>query len=164
MKSRGLGDVYKRQLLGWSNPLGFISDLALGSLLLVLLHGRPWWLAAPVLLAWAVLWVASAELVSAVGRLPTSADLGYLFDPQFMENSTGGGLAHPWLPGLLAAGLLSWSVSVWRSRARLAARLPLSTLAVPLVLFGLHWGSQRLAPSDACLLYTSDAADDLLTV
>lgn len=138
-----------RALLGWSNPLGFISDLALGSLLLVLLHGRPWWLAAPVLLAWAVLWVASAELVSAVGRLPTSADLGYLFDPQFMENSTGGGLAHPWLPGLLAAGLLSWSVSVWRSRARLAARLPLSTLAVPLVLFGLHWGSQRLVPSDA---------------
>lgn len=84
-----------RALLGWSNPLGYLSDLALGSLLVLLLLRRPWWLALPVLLAWAALWVASAELVSAVGRLPNSADLGYLFDPQFMENSTGGGLAHP---------------------------------------------------------------------
>ncbi|KHL72484.1 sulfatase, partial [Pseudomonas putida] len=105
-----------RTLLGWSNPLGYLSDLALGSLLVLLLHRSPWWLATPVLLAWAALWVASAELVSAVGRLPTSADLSYLFDTQFMENSTDGGLAHAWLPWVMGVGLLVWARSAWRSR------------------------------------------------
>nr|WP_156310035.1 LTA synthase family protein [Pseudomonas sp. TDA1] len=138
-----------RAMLGWSNPLGYLSDLALGSLLVLLLHRRPWWLALPVLLAWAALWVASAELVSAVGRLPTSADLGYLADPQFMENSTGGGLAHGWLPGVLAVGLLAWLLSVWGSRSQPAPALPRKAWAVPLLLFGAHWGSQHLLPSDA---------------
>ncbi|MFJ4430749.1 LTA synthase family protein [Pseudomonas sp. NPDC089395] len=138
-----------RALLGWSNPLGYLSDLAFGSLLLLLLHRRPWWLALPVLLAWAALWVASAELVSAVGRLPNSGDLAYLIDPQFMENSTGGGLAHPWLPWLMAAGLLAWCSITWRGRAHRPAALPRWALAIPVLLFGLHWGSQQLTPSDA---------------
>ena len=138
-----------RAMLGWSNPLGYLSDLALGSLLLLLLQRRPWWLALPVLLAWAALWVASAELVSAVGRLPTSADLAYLADPQFMENSTGGGLAHAWLPWLMGGGLLAWLVLAWRSRAQRGRALPRKAWAIPVVLFGAHWGSQQLAPSDA---------------
>ncbi|MFK3768155.1 LTA synthase family protein [Pseudomonas putida] len=138
-----------RTLLGWSNPLGYLSDLALGSLLVLLLYRRPWWLATPVLLAWAALWVASAELVSAVGRLPTSADLSYLFDTQFMENSTDGGLAHAWLPWVMGAGLLVWARSAWRSRTMPDAPLGPKALAIPLTLFGLHWGAQHLAPSDA---------------
>lgn len=138
-----------RTLLGWSNPLGYLSDLALGSLLVLLLYRRPWWLATPVLLAWAALWVASAELVSAVGRLPTSADLSYLFDTQFMENSTDGGLAHAWLPWVMGAGLLVWARSAWRSRTTPDAPLGPKALAIPLTLFGLHWGAQHLAPSDA---------------
>ncbi|WP_414157239.1 LTA synthase family protein [Pseudomonas sp. BNK-15] len=138
-----------RTLLGWSNPLGYLSDLALGSLLVLLLYRRPWWLATPVLLAWAALWVASAELVSAVGRLPTSADLSYLFDTQFMENSTDGGLAHAWLPWVMGAGLLVWARSAWRSRTTPDAPLDPKALAIPLTLFGLHWGAQHLAPSDA---------------
>lgn len=136
-------------MLGWSNPLGYLSDLALGSLLIVLLHRRPWWLALPVLLAWAALWVASAELVSAVGRLPTSADLTYLVDPQFMENSTGGGLAHAWLPLTMGAGLLAWLATAWRSRTQRSMPLPRTAWAIPVVLFGAHWGSQQLAPTDA---------------
>lgn len=136
-----------RTLLGWSNPFGYLSDLAIGSLLVLLLQRRPWWLALPLLLAWGGLWVASAELVSAVGRLPTVDDLTYLTDPQFMENSTGGGLAHTWLPALLVAGLGAWLASVWRSPA--GASLPRRLWAVPLALFGLHWGGQQLAPSDA---------------
>ncbi|WP_426807915.1 LTA synthase family protein [Pseudomonas sp. WOUb67] len=138
-----------RAMLGWSNPLGYLSDLALGSLLIVLLHRRPWWLALPVLLAWAALWVASAELVSAVGRLPTSADLTYLFDPQFMENSTGGGLAHAWLPLTMGAGLLAWLATAWRSRSQRSMPLPRTAWAIPVLLFGSHWGSQQLAPTDA---------------
>ncbi|MFK0310625.1 LTA synthase family protein [Pseudomonas sp. NPDC090233] len=138
-----------RALLGWSNPLGYVSDLAVGGLLVLLLHRRPWWLALPVLLAWAALWVASAELVSAVGRLPNSADLGYLFDPQFMENSTGGGLAHAWLPWVMGAGLLAWAMASWRNRAQRGAPLGFTSVACTLALFGVHWGSQYLAPSDA---------------
>jgi len=138
-----------RALLGWSSPYGYLSDLALGSLLALLLQRRAWWLALPVLLAWAALWVASAELVSAVGRLPTSADLSYLFDPQFMENSTGGGLAHAWLPLLFAGGLLVWLGSAWRSRRQPAATFTRKAWAIPALLFAAHWGSQQLAPSDA---------------
>ena len=138
-----------RALLGWSSPYGYLSDLALGSLLVLLLQRRAWWLALPVLLAWAALWVASAELVSAVGRLPTSADLSYLFDPQFMENSTGGGLAHAWLPLLFAGGLLVWLGSAWRSRRQPAATFTRKAWAIPALLFAAHWGSQQLAPSDA---------------
>ena len=138
-----------RALLGWSNPFGYLSDIAVGSLLVLLLHRRAWWLALPVLLAWGALLVASAELVSAVGRLPNSADLTYLFDPQFMENSTGGALAHAWLPWLLVAGLLVWLITAWRSRGQRAAPLPRKAWAIPLVLLGVHWASQHLIPSDA---------------
>lgn len=138
-----------RAALGWSNPLGYLSDFALGGALLLLLHRRPWWLALPVLLAWAMLWVASAELVSAVGRLPTSTDLAYLVDPQFMENSTGGGLAHAWLPWSLGAGLLAWWACAWKARAQPGRPLPRKAWAAVLALFGVHWASQHLAPSDA---------------
>ncbi|MDH0650199.1 LTA synthase family protein [Pseudomonas sp. GD03858] len=136
-----------RALLGWSDPFGYLSDLAIGSLLVMTLHRRPWWLALPVLLAWGGLWVASAELVSAVGRLPTVDDLTYLFDPQFMENSTGGGLTHAWLPVLLILGLGAWLAS--QRQDSTSAALPRRAWAIPLALFGLHWGGQHLAPSDA---------------
>ncbi|WP_028687725.1 LTA synthase family protein [Pseudomonas fulva] len=138
-----------RAALGWSNPLGYLSDLALGGALLLLLHRRPWWLALPVLLAWALLWVASAELVSAVGRLPTSADLAYLVDPQFMENSTGGGLAHGWLAWSMGAGLLAWLAWAWKTRRQPGRPLPRKAWVAVLALFGVHWASQHLAPSDA---------------
>lgn len=138
-----------RAMLGWSNPFGYLSDIAIGSLLVMLLHRRAWWLALPVLLAWGGLLVASAELVSAVGRLPNSADLTYLFDPQFMENSTGGALAHPWLPWLLGTAVLVWLLTFWRSRAQRATALPRKAWAIPVVLLGAHWASQHLTPSDA---------------
>ena len=57
--------------LGWSDPLGYLSDLGIGGLLIALLYRRPWWLALPVLLFWCALTLASIELVSAVGRMPT---------------------------------------------------------------------------------------------
>ncbi|QCI12262.1 LTA synthase family protein [Pseudomonas putida] len=138
-----------RALLGWSDPFGYLSDLAIGSLLLLLLHRRAWWLALPLLLVWGALWVASAELVSAVARLPAAADLGYLADSQFMENSTGSGLAHPWLPGLLGVGLAAWLTSVWCSCGQPRIALPRKAWGLVLVLFATHWAGQHLAPSDA---------------
>jgi len=65
-----------RAALGWSNPHGYLSDLCIGSLLIVLLHRRPWWLALPILLAWGLMTVASAELVSAVGEYELSKGFG----------------------------------------------------------------------------------------
>ncbi|MDF0732986.1 LTA synthase family protein [Pseudomonas entomophila] len=138
-----------RALLGWSDPLGYLSDLAIGGLLLLILLRSAWWLALPILLAWGGLLVAAAELVSAVGRLPTSADLGYLLDPQFMENSTGGALAHPWLPWLLGSGLLAWLLARWRRPGQSAHTLPRKAWALPVTLLAAHWGIEHLAPSEA---------------
>ncbi|WP_339533112.1 LTA synthase family protein [Pseudomonas mucidolens] len=137
-----------RAALGWSNPLGFLSDVGMASLLIVLLHRRPWWLALPVLVAWSLMMLATAELVSAVGRLPTPSDLHYLLDPQFMENSTGAGFAHPWLAVSLCLGLVVWLMTLWLGRSTSAPSLPGRALAVPLVLLVAHWGAQHLAPSD----------------
>ncbi|MGZ7458729.1 LTA synthase family protein [Pseudomonas sp. Ma2-10] len=137
-----------RAALGWSNPLGYLSDLGIASLLIVLLQRRPWWLALPVLLAWGLMTLATAELVSAVGRLPNSSDLHYLIDPQFLENSTGGGFALPWLGATLSIGLVIWLITQWMGRSTPPAALPRSACAVPLLLLIAHWGAQHLYPSD----------------
>ncbi|QIA02963.1 LTA synthase family protein [Pseudomonas fluorescens] len=141
--------VCLRAALGWSSLFGYLSDLAIGSLLVVLLHRRPWWLALPVLLFWGLLAVATAELVSAVGRLPTVADLHYLIDPQFVENSTGGGFAHPGVAVALLVALTLWLLSHWTRRATTFPALPRAAWATPVLLFSAYWGAQHLNPSDA---------------
>ncbi|HEN8726110.1 TPA: LTA synthase family protein, partial [Pseudomonas aeruginosa] len=97
-----------RYWLGWSTPFGYLSDLALGSLLVLLLHRRSLWFALPVMLLWCLFLIGNAELVGAVGRMPEPSDLKYLLDPQFVSSSTqGGGLAHlPLALGLGGATLL----------------------------------------------------------
>lgn len=137
-----------RAALGWSNPLGYLSDLGIASLLIVLLHRRPWWLALPVLLAWGLMTLATAELVSAVGRLPNSSDLHYLIDPQFLENSTGGGFAQPWLAATLFLGLVIWLITQYLGRSTATPGLPRSAWGAPLLLLIAHWGAQHLSPSE----------------
>lgn len=137
-----------RAALGWSNPLGYLSDLGIASLLIVLLHRRPWWIALPVLLVWGLMTLATAELVSAVGRLPNSSDLHYLIDPQFLENSTGGGFAQPWLAATLCLGLVIWLIPQWIGRFSPAPGLPRCAWAAPLMLLIAHWGTQHLSPSE----------------
>ncbi|WP_434696329.1 LTA synthase family protein [Pseudomonas sp. Z1-14] len=138
-----------RLLLGWSDPLGYLSDMAIGSLLIVLLHRRPWWLALPVLLAWCALTLVSIELVNAVGRMPTPADIQYLVDPQFVENSTSGGFAHPWLAAIMLAALTLWLASRWANRSRQAPPLPRHAWAIPMVFFLAHGTAQTWRPSEA---------------
>lgn len=137
-----------RAVLGWSNPLGYLSDVAIASLLIVLLHRRPWWVALPFLLAWGLMTLATAELVSAVGRLPNASDLHYLIDPQFLENSTGGSFAQPWLAGALLLALMLWLLTRWAGRSTSAPRLPRYAWAAPMLLMVAHWGAQHLYPSD----------------
>lgn len=140
--------VCLRVALGWSTPLGFLSDLAVGSLLVVALHRCPSWLALPVLVFWALLAIATAELVSAVGRLPTPADIHYLIDPQFVENSTGGGLAHPALAIALLGALSFWLLTQFGGRGLSRPALPRVAWAAPILLFAAHWGAQNLWPND----------------
>ncbi len=138
-----------RLALGWSDPLGYLSDLGIGGLLIVLLHRRPGWLAFPVLLAWSALTLASTELVSAVGRMPNPSDIHYLTDPQFVENSTSGGFAHPWLAAVQLAALVLWLVTQWTSRPRQAPRLPRHAWTVPMLFLLGHGALQSWRPSEA---------------
>lgn len=134
---------------GWADPLGYLSDLGIGGALIVLLYRRPVWLALPVLLAWGVLNLASAELVSAVGRLPTPADLHYLGDVQFLENSAGGSFANPGFAAALGLALLLWLTTRWVARATPVVPLPRYAWAVPALCLFAHAGTQALQPSEA---------------
>lgn len=139
--------LISRTVLGWTNPLGYLSDLAIGGLLVVLLHRRPCWLALPLLLAWVLLSLGAVELVSAVGRLPSIADLHYLADPQFMENSSSGSLAHPWLGAALLVALAIWLLTNLLGRTK--PSVPRHAWLVPATLLLAHAGTQHLHPSEA---------------
>ncbi|WP_447590303.1 LTA synthase family protein [Aquipseudomonas campi] len=131
--------------LGWSDVSGYLSDLAIGSLLVLLSYRRPW-LAIPLMLAWAVMLLGSAELVTAVGRLPEPGDLKYLTDPQFLSHSTSGaGITYP----LLAAGLSIGTLACLLTGRRRWRALPRYSYALPVVLLLAHATDQYLAPSEA---------------
>ena len=138
-----------RLALGWSDPLGYLSDLAIGGLLVVLLHRRPWWLALPVLLAWSAMTLVSIELVSAVGRMPNPSDLRYLIDPQFVENSSSGGFAHPWLAATQLAALALWLMTRWAHGPYPQPGLPRHAWALPTLLLLAHGAVQSWRPSEA---------------
>ncbi|ERO63668.1 hypothetical protein P308_27840 [Pseudomonas piscis] len=97
----------------------------------------------------ALLTLVSAELVSAVGRMPNVSDLHYLVDPQFVENSTGGGQAHPELGLALLLGLVLWLVVQRSSRGVSLPALPRHAWSLPAVLLLAHGGIQYLKPSEA---------------
>lgn len=142
--------MLSRYALGWSHPYGYLSDLAIGSLLLVLLHQRSWLLAVPLLLVWCIFNLSTAELVNAVGRMPEPADLQYLGDAQFVSHSTqGGGLSQPLLAlamVLLVAVYLG--LRIWQTPRR-AAPLSRAWLLLPLSLFAVHSIGQQFKPSEA---------------
>ncbi|MDX5372844.1 MAG: LTA synthase family protein [Pseudomonadaceae bacterium] len=133
-----------RYWLGWSSWPGYVSDLGLGSLLLLLCYRRPL-LAAPLSVAWALMLLGNAELVNAVGRMPEPSDLKYLSDPQFVGQSTqGGGIRYPLLAAVLAfAVLLCLLLGRWGG-----PRMPRYAYALPTVLLLGHAAQQYLQPSE----------------
>jgi len=139
-----------RYALGWSHLYGYLSDLAIGSLLLIALHRRSWLLGVPLLLVWCLLTLGSAELVNAVGRMPEPADLHYLGDAQFVSRSTqGSGLSHPILALALGVNLaLYLGLLGWQAKARTPA-LARNWLLLPLALFAAHASYQQLSPSES---------------
>ncbi|MDH4566852.1 LTA synthase family protein [Pseudomonas sp. BN414] len=135
-----------RYWLGWSNPFGYLSDLAFGSFLIVLLYGRSLLLALPLMLLWSFMILGNAELIGAVGRMPETSDLKYLLDPQFVSHSTqGGGITHPYLGLALGASLLA-CLLCWRRRHR---PLNWKWFATPAALLMGHVTLQYVQPSDA---------------
>jgi len=142
--------LLSRYALGWSHAYGYLSDLAIGSLLVVLLHQRTRLPSMVLLLVWCIFTLSTAELVSAVGRMPEPADLHYLSDAQFLSHSTrGSGLSQPLLALAMAVllalhlGLRSWQ------KPRRAAPLARAWLLLPLALFAAHTVGQQLKPSEA---------------
>ncbi|SHL74215.1 LTA synthase family protein [Phytopseudomonas punonensis] len=141
--------LLSRYSLGWSHPFGYLSDLAIGSLLLLLSLRRRLLLGIPLTLLWVVLNLGTVELVSAVGRMPEPADLHYLTDAQFLSHSTqGGGLTHPWLAGasILAALAFFVLLLVRGSRQR---KPSVAWLLAPLGLLAAHAVYQYRSPSEA---------------
>ncbi|OEO23901.1 sulfatase [Pseudomonas sp. J237] len=142
--------MLSRYFFGWSQPFGYLSDLTIGSALLILLARRSLWLSVPIALFWSVLTLSSAELVSAVGRMPEVGDLHYLTDAQFVSRSTeGNGLNHPVLAGVLLLNLLVFALLQFRQREADAQPVRLRWLLLPLTLFISHNLLQARIPSDA---------------
>ncbi len=140
--------LLSRYALGWSHPFGFLSDLAIGSLLLWLALRRRLLLGVPLALTWVLLNLGTVELVSAVGRMPEPADLHYLTDAQFLSHSTqGGGLTHPWLAGTSIAAALAFLILL---AFRPPVRKPSAVwLLAPLALLTAHAAYQYRSPSEA---------------
>ena len=140
--------LLSRYSLGWSYPFGYLSDLAIGSLLLWLALRRRLLLGIPLAVIWVVLNLGTVELVSAVGRMPEPADLHYLTDPQFLSHSTqGGGLTHPWLAG---ASILAALALIIVLAARPPVRKPsMAWLLAPAALLAIHAVYQYRSPSEA---------------
>jgi phosphoglycerol transferase MdoB-like AlkP superfamily enzyme len=137
-----------RALLGWSGSLGYLSDLAVGSLLLVLCWRRSLWLSLPLLAFWALITLGTAELVSAVGRMPEVSDLQFLGDPQFLGNTAqAGGLTHGGLMLALLAALLVLLIGRWLGGAQ-PPPLRWRWFALPVALFSLHILHQLVTPTE----------------
>lgn len=139
-----------RYQLGWSHPFGYLSDLAIGGLLVLAVHQRRLLLGVLLSLLWCLFTLGTAELVAAVGRMPEPGDLQYLADPQFVSHSTQeGGLSQPWLAAAMVV-LLGLYLIV-RMVQRSLPRRPLvwTWILAPGALLGAHALYQYQSPSAA---------------
>ncbi|MFV0436127.1 MAG: LTA synthase family protein [Desulfopila sp.] len=140
--------IWRFCLTGLAEPVGLLSDLGLGCLLLVLIRLLPRWLKAVVLIVWALFQLISVETFAAVGRFPSWQDLPYLLDLKFIERSGAGfHLAEPlYTLLLLATTLLAIPVLLRRPSRLLSA----GGLALGLaLLFSAGYGGARVNQSVA---------------
>ena len=92
---------------GGAEMAGVLSDVGIGLAVFGLAVLLPRWLRFLFLVVWALVQVMSAELLAAVGRLPSWQDLQYLADPQFLSSSSAGlHLAEPLFAGLVFVSVL----------------------------------------------------------
>ncbi|NLX18740.1 MAG: LTA synthase family protein [Desulfobulbus sp.] len=87
---------------GLTQPIGLLSDLAVGVLLYVIARCSPAWLRIPLVILWGLFQAMSIELFAALQRFPTWQDLHYLTDADFVGASVSGfKLSAPWVVGAL---------------------------------------------------------------
>ncbi|MDR7023030.1 LTA synthase family protein [Pseudomonas peli] len=142
--------LLSRYLLGWSHTYGYLSDLAIGSLLVIILHQRSWLLSIALLLTWCIFTLSTAELVNAVGRMPEPTDLQYLGDAQFVSHSTqGSGLSQPLLALAMAVLIALYLGLRSLQTPRSAAPFARAWLLLPIALFAVHSVGQQFKPSEA---------------
>lgn len=137
---------------GLTEPIGLLSDAAMGLLFVTLVFLAPYWLRTLLLPAWVLFHIASHELLAAMQRLPGWRDMQYLLDLDFVGNSVAGfSPALPWTVLLLLAGstvvaLIPFPRLPWQRLRLLSALAPL--------LFGLHWlADSRLHNQDMTARY-----------
>ncbi len=152
---------------GLGEPVGLVSDLALGGLVFCLALAAPAWLRVGLVLFWALFQVTAVELFAAMQRLPTWQDLHYLADAEFMRASTAGlKLARPVFVGLqLLAALALCVLPVRLARPSLLGRGILVLLVVLLVQVPVsrHFDEQSVAARYNPLhWFVEDAALSLL--
>lgn len=142
--------LISRDLFGWSQSYGYLSDIAIGSLLVVLLYQRTLIIALPLMIFWGILTLANVELISAVGRMPEPSDLHYLTDAQFVSRSThGAGLSHPALFLALLINIALYVLLLIRQQPGAHRPLASTWLLAPLVLLAGHAALQYRAPSES---------------
>jgi hypothetical protein len=92
---------------GASEPIGLLSDLALGLLVLALCLLGPWWARIPLVLLWGAAQLCGHELLAAMQRMPVWQDLHYLVDRDFMARTTAGlNFSSPVTTALLALSMV----------------------------------------------------------
>ena len=77
--------LVSRLALGWSDPRGYLSDLAIGGGLLLLLRRRPFWLALPVLMVWALLTLGAQAQAPSLRPEVVATDLQHPWGMAFVD-------------------------------------------------------------------------------
>jgi hypothetical protein len=128
--------AWRLLLHGFTEPIALLSDVGVGLILYMLGLFAPAWLRIPLLIFWAVTQVLAHELITSMQRLPTWQDVHYLFDKDFIRNSTAGwNFTSPLRTALLAvAALGTCSIPPIRPRPTRFFQ----GLAALLLLFVLH--------------------------
>lgn len=125
----------------FTEPAGFLSDMATGLICYAITLKCPRWLRALLLIFWTLSQIMSQELLAAMQRLPSWQDLQYLLDPTFVKNTTAGfHLAHP---GFALAFALVTLVTILFPRHRLGWGRVLLCLLLGLLLLGVHYPVSR---------------------
>ncbi len=79
---------------GVDQPLGLVSDIGVGLLMWLAFLVLPRTARVLLVLLWASFQIAAGELQAAMQRFPTWQDVPYLFNPEFLENTTAGFYLH----------------------------------------------------------------------
>jgi hypothetical protein len=119
-----------------TQPIGLLSDIALGLFALLLAQLCPSWLRVPVILLWTIFQATAHELYAAMHRLPCWQDIHYFLDPTFIKNSTAG--FHLASPSLVALILLSSALACFIPLQRPKTGYLVKGIALGLFLLMIH--------------------------